>query len=135
MILLLCLIVLNNIYKTYIMSLVGWNPQAWNSMQEKCTFATNKSVFLWHDVSRNATRPSSNRVDSIKNFPILSTIKELRCALGLLNWFRKYILHTDAIKTLKEALITSNVLSFPKFDLLFRIAEDTSSRGILYMIY
>lgn len=101
----------------------------------KCTFATNKSVFLWHDVSRNATRPSSNRVDSIKNVPILSTVKELRCELGLLNWLRKYILHTDAIKTLKEALITSNVLSFMKFDLLFRIAEDTSSRGILYMIY
>lgn len=71
----------------------------------------------------------------IKNFPILSTVKELRCELGLLNWLRKYILHTDAIKTLKEALITSNVLSFMKFDLLFRIAEDTSSRGILYMIY
>lgn len=44
-------------------------------------------------------------------------------------------LHTDAFQTLKKALINSNVLSFPKFDLPFRIAVDTSSRGIGNMLY
>lgn len=106
---------------------------------------------------RMASSPS-DRVDSIKNFPIPSAAKELRCALGLLNWFRKYIpnysirasplhallkknvkfvctqFHTDAFQTLKEALINSNVYSFPKYDLPFRIAVDTSSRGIGYML-
>lgn len=80
--------------------------------------------------------------------------KELKRALGLLNWFRKYIPnfsaiasplhlllkkgvkfvwtseHTVAFDQLKRALVDSDALSFPKFDTTFRIAVDTSSKGL-----
>ena len=79
--------------------------------------------------------------------------------VGLFNWFRKYIpnfsvkisLLTRLLKKgqvyywgseqqtafddLKHNLLNSEVLAFPRFDLQFRLAVDTSSRGIGYMLY
>lgn len=75
----------------------------------KFTFATNKTVFLGHEISRDGIRPPSDRVYSIKNFPIPFTAKEVRCALGLLNWFRKYIPNYSIIASPLHALLKKNV--------------------------
>ncbi|CAC5398377.1 unnamed protein product [Mytilus coruscus] len=40
-----------------------------------------------------------------------------------------------ALNDLKTRLVNSEILSFPSFDLPFRLAVDTSSRGIGYMLY
>jgi hypothetical protein len=79
--------------------------------------------------------------------------------MGMFNWFRKYIPNFSAIANpfyklmkkdvtfewnsecqnsfndLKHALVHSEALAFPRFDLQFRLAVDTSSKGIGYMLY
>lgn len=110
----------------------------------KCTFATNKTVFLRYEISWDGIRPPSDRADSIKSFPIPSTAKELRCTLP--TWFRKYkpnysitaFPHPASLLKIVNfvwTLINSSVLSFPKFDLPFRSAVDASSRRIGYMLH
>lgn len=110
----------------------------------KCTFAANKTVFFRHEISRDGICPHSDRVDSIKSFPIPSTAKELRCTLP--TWFRKYKPNfsitafphpASLLKNVKFVwiLINSSMLSFPKFDLPFCFAVDASSRRIGYMLH
>lgn len=83
----------------------------------------------------------------------------MRRTLGLFNWFRKFIPNYSAVANplnkllksntkynwtdeqqsasveLKRLLLQSPVLAFPRFDLEFRLAVDTSSKGIGYMLY
>lgn len=51
----------------------------------KCTFATNKTVFLRYEISWDGIRPPSDRVDSIKIFPIPSLQRSyvVHCLPGL----------------------------------------------------
>jgi hypothetical protein len=93
--------------------------------------------------------------------PFQKNANELRRVLGLFNWFRifipnysavasplnkllksnvKYIWTEDqqlAFQQLKSLLLESPVLAFPRFELEFRLAVDTSSKGIYigYMLY
>ena len=79
--------------------------------------------------------------------------------MGLFNWFRKFIPNYSAIAQpilklmkknskfnwtseqssafteLKRLLKHSSLLSFPRYDLEFRLAVDTSCRGLGYMLY
>ena len=41
----------------------------------------------------------------------------------------------EAFNTLKHKLLHSNVLAFPRYDIPFHIAVDTSSEGTGYMLY
>ena len=85
--------------------------------------------------------------------------KELKCALGLFNWFRKFIPnysavasplyyllkknvpfkwtqeHEKSFQELKDLLVNSEALAYPRYDLEFRLAVDTCSKGIGYKIY
>lgn len=125
----------------------------------KCSFAQESCVFLGHLISKDGIRPPPDRVKAIQEYPQPTNIKELRRLLGLFNWFRKYIPNYSvkispltkllkkgqnfqwraeqsvAFDNLKQSLLNSQVLAFPKFDLPFRLAVDTSSRGIGYMLY
>ena len=125
----------------------------------KCKFAVTKGVFLGHEISDGGIRPPPNRIECIRNYPSPTTRKELERALGLLNWFRKFIPNFSVLayplhkllrkgtpfiwdnececsfNSLKSALVQSNALSFPRFDLEFRLAVDTCSKGIGYMLY
>lgn len=80
-------------------------------------------------------------------------MKELRRIMGLFNWFRKFIPNystiaqpilkltkknmkfvwtndqENAFKELKRLLQNSPILSFPRYDLEFRLAVDTSCHG------
>ena len=125
----------------------------------KCTFAANEIVFLGHLISKDGIRPPPDRVKAIAEYPVPNNIKELRRLTGLFNWFRKYIPHfstiispltkllkkgqkfiwtkdqDEALNTLKYQLVHSEMLSFPRYDLPFRLGVDTSARGIGYMLY
>lgn len=126
---------------------------------KKCSFAQEKCVFLGHEISRQGVRPPADRLKVIENYPLPTNRKQLQRFLGLMNWFRKYIRNFSAIASclykllkkevvfewtktcqsafdkLKDLLIHSEALSFPRYDLPFRIAVDTSSHGIGYMLY
>lgn len=125
----------------------------------KCHFAQRKCVFLGHAISRDGIQPPTNKVELIVNYPPPTSIKELRRIMGLFNWFRKFIPNysaiaqpilklmkknakfnwtseqTSAFNELKQLLKNSPVLSFPRYDLEFRLAVDTSCRGLGYMLY
>lgn len=126
---------------------------------QKCQFAQQKCTFLGHDISKEGIKPPDTKVDIVLNYPVPQNIKELRRALGLLNWFRKFISNYSAIASpltkllrkgvkfhwgqkqdnafnkLKQMLASSPVLSFPRYDVEFRISVDTSAQGIGYMLY
>ena len=48
-------------------------------------------VFLGHEISKDGIRPPPDRVDTLMNYPAPRNVKELRRALGMFNWFRKFI--------------------------------------------
>ncbi|CAG2212900.1 unnamed protein product [Mytilus edulis] len=126
---------------------------------KKCSFAASSSVFLGHLISKDGFRPPSDRVKAISDYPRPKNIKELRRLLALFNWFRKFIPNYSALvfpltrllkkeqiftwrseqetafEGLEHKLVNSDILSFPKFDLTFRLSVDTSARGIGYMLY
>ena len=125
----------------------------------KCKFAFPECVFLGHSISKAGISPPSDRIELLKDYPVPRNRKELQRALGMFNWFRKYIpnysvlsgpLHkllkkgaqyiwsTDcenSFQGLKDSLLGSTALAFPRFDIEFRLAVDTSSKGIGYMLY
>ncbi|GFQ79625.1 hypothetical protein TNCT_501881 [Trichonephila clavata] len=57
----------------------------------KCVFGVPEISFLGHLVTKNGTKPLSDKVDPILNYPQPNTIKELRRFLGLLNFFRRFL--------------------------------------------
>ncbi|CAC5411038.1 unnamed protein product [Mytilus coruscus] len=127
---------------------------------KKCYFANQKCVFLGHELSKNGIRPPKDRIQAITDYPEPKNIKQLRRLIGMFNWFRKFIPNFSALiyplnrllqknqrfewkseqrmalNDLKTRfVVNSEILSFPSFDLPFRLAVDTSSRGIGYMLY
>ena len=126
---------------------------------KKCYFAQDSCLYLGHVISSEGIRPPPDRIKAITDMPIPKDANELRRTMGLFNWFRKYIDnfstvsfplqnllkkgarfiwtedHTIAFEKLKNLLSTGPVLAFPDFTKQFRIAVDTSSKGIGYMLY
>ena len=96
---------------------------------------------------------------AIEEFRRPTDVKSLRRFLGMVGWFRKFIQNFSALadplylllkkdaafywtdnqesafQGLKDALVNSPVLAFPRFDLQFRLAVDTCNRGICFMLY
>ena len=127
--------------------------------QKKCHFASETCIFLGHEISKHGIRPPKDRVKAIVDFPAPQNIKQLRRTIGLFNWFKKFIPNFSAIispltkllkknqkfewkieqstafQNLKTHLVNTDNLSFPRFDLPFILAVDTSSKGIGYMLY
>ena len=63
----------------------------------KCSFAQQKCVFLGHEISKDGIRPPPLKLEVIKNYMPPRNAKELKCALGLFNWFRKFIPNYSAV--------------------------------------
>lgn len=126
---------------------------------QKCAFAQSSCTFLGHVISKQGISPPTDKLQAIETLPTPKNVNELRRALGLFNWFRKFIpnfstvanplnkllksntryIWTDeqqsAFQELKHLLLQSPVLAFPRFDIEFKLAVDTSSKGIGYMLY
>ncbi|CAC5384994.1 unnamed protein product [Mytilus coruscus] len=106
----------------------------------------------------NGIQPPPDRITAVQEYPSPRSVRELRRALGLLNWFKKFIPNFSAeieplTKLLRKnakfrwtseqenaftklkSLITSPILAFPNFHTEFYLAVDTSSKGIGYMLY
>ncbi|CAG2184532.1 unnamed protein product [Mytilus edulis] len=115
--------------------------------------------FSWTSDIKNGIQPPADRVSAVLDMPSPTSVKDLRRAIGLFNWFRKYIQNfsvevdpmtkllkksvkfkwgieqEQAFKKVKTLLANSPVLAFPKYDLPFYLAVDTSCKGIGYMLY
>ncbi|CAG2253164.1 unnamed protein product [Mytilus edulis] len=115
---------------------------------QKSSLANSSAIFLGHHISKHGIRPPPDRVRALNDFPPPQNFKQLRRALGMFNWFRKFIPNYSSaaeplsrllkksafvwsqeqeasFKRLKHLLLTSAVLAFPRFDLQFFLAVDS----------
>ncbi|CAG2241590.1 unnamed protein product [Mytilus edulis] len=126
---------------------------------KKCHFAQKSCLFLGHLISKDGIQPPPDRITAVQEYPSPRSVRELRRALGLLNWFKKFIPNfsaeiepltkllrknakfrwtseqENAFTKLKSLLTNSPILAFPNFHTEFYLAVDTSSKGIGYMLY
>jgi hypothetical protein len=149
----------NCICQIFRKSSIAFNTLDLSLTQKKCSFVQSSVIFLGHHISKDGIRPPPDRVKALSEFPTPKNTKQFRRALGMFNWFRKYINNYSSIvepltrllkknikfmwtneqemsfKRLKNSLINSEILFFPRFDLPFVLAVDSSSTGIDYILY
>ena len=58
---------------------------------KKCKFASPEIKFLGHIVKRDGISPDPDKINSIKEFPQLKTIRDIRSFIGLTSYYRKFI--------------------------------------------
>src|SRR3954449_7355832 len=58
---------------------------------KKCHFCLLNIHFLGHVVRRNGIKPDSEKIEKVKNYPILTNFTELCAALGLFFYYHKFI--------------------------------------------
>src|SRR6266536_1664007 len=121
---------------------------------KKCYFCLPNIHFLGHIVGRNGIRPDPDKIEKVKNFPVPNNLTELRAALGLFSYYRKFIKdfsriakpitsllkkdipfkwtqkHQTAFNNLKERLTLAPILSYPDFELPFILYTDASGTGL-----
>ena len=101
----------------------------------KCEFHKERVAFLGYIVSRNGLEPDPSKIESIKDWPTLQTVKDVQSFLGLANYYRKFIKgfsqlaapltelmkkdksfdwdhgYKDGFKTIKERLTNAPILA------------------------
>lgn len=126
--------------------------------RKKCCFFKEELIILGYKVKCNEIRPTKDRIQCIHDFPIPTTIKELRSFLGLMSYCRSFINGlaakaaplTELLKgapslatkvefsdvqlkiflALKDLLNDTSRLRIPNFEEPFIVTTDASGMGI-----
>jgi len=125
----------------------------------KCSFAQPKTEFLGFEFDHQGYAPTPRHIEAIKTFPEPKNLKELRCFLGLANFFKSTIPNRAAIfaplyrllrkdtlykwtadcqtafDEIKRALTARPSLAFPDFDKVFYLCCDASKFGLGAALY
>ncbi|XP_071704563.1 uncharacterized mitochondrial protein AtMg00860-like [Rutidosis leptorrhynchoides] len=119
----------------------------------KCVFATSRVEYLGHVITAQGVSTESSKIEAIKNWPLPTSLKQLRGFLGLTGYYRRFIRNfagisqpltqllkkdgfhwtpqaTIAFETLKTAMQQAPVLQLPNFDMEFVVETDASDKGI-----
>ena len=82
--------------------------QTWRS--QECDFLVEKSQLLGHVIQDGQIRPSDEKLAAIENIDSrsITTKKQLKSALGLINFFRDFIPHCAQIALPLTALLKKN---------------------------
>ena len=121
---------------------------------KKCNFLKKEVKFLGHIVSESGVATDPNKVQSVKDWPVPKSIKDVRSFLGLTSYYRKFILkYADKAKPLykvteknqkfvwteecqqsfeelKTTLISAPILAYPTREDLFILDTDASNVGM-----
>ncbi|OMO68240.1 reverse transcriptase [Corchorus capsularis] len=121
---------------------------------KKCTFCTNKLVFLDFVVSSQGIGVDEEKIKAIKDWPTPTNVGQVRSFHGLAGFYRRFVKdfstlathitsvmkknapfkggkkQQEAFETLKEKLTNAPLLVLPNFNNTFEIECDTSGVGI-----
>ena len=121
---------------------------------KKCQFCLPSLSFLGHVVGRGGIQPDPEKIRKIKEFPVPGNVSQLRAALGLFGYYRKFIKdfsrhakpmtellkkdrpyaweekQQNSFERLKEMLIKAPILQYPDFEKSFTLFTDASKNGL-----
>lgn len=153
-----CIIILSKTFDEHIENLrqvfeklksanLKMNPKNYCLLQKQVSF-------LGDVVSENGISTDPSYLESVKNWPVPKTVKDIRSFLGLLSYYRKFVpkfadiarpLHKlteskaeflwssdcqQAFDKLKRALSSCPILSYPNNEELFILDTDASNSGL-----
>lgn len=122
--------------------------------KEKCNFCRPELRYLGYVVDVNGLHVDPEKVNAILQIPTPTKVSEVRSIIGTASWYRRFIPNfssmiqpltellrknvpfkwtsrqEEALKSIKEHLISAPVLSCPNFELPFVIQTDASAYGI-----
>lgn len=121
--------------------------------QKKCLFVQARLEYLGHIVSKEGVSADPSKIQAMLDWPTPKTIKELRCFLGLIGYYQRFVagygsiswpltqqLKRDcfhwneeaeaAFQHLKRAMTEVPVLALPDFTQPFVVETDASGFGI-----
>ena len=120
----------------------------------KCSFARRKCKYLGHELSEKGVSPSDDHIESVRTYPVPTTVKQLRTFLGLATFFSMFIPHKGTLMSplialtkknakwdwttecperfdkIKQILSSKPVLRFPDFNKRFHVFADSSLTGL-----
>lgn len=124
----------------------------------KCAVARDQAVCLGHLLTRDGIHPDPHNIEKVKSWPEPRTRKDVRGFLGLTGYYRQYIkgyagiaepltnltskdkewqwgdAEKTAFLTLREALISPQVVAYPDFNQPFWIKTDASGGSVGYVL-
>jgi hypothetical protein len=118
---------------------------------DKCAFGLSEIDFLGHVVSADGIKPDPKKVAAVTEWPMPTSVREVRGFLGLTGYYRRFIKHYaqkayplteltkenvkwcwrdevegQAFEGLKRALVTAPVLVIPDPSLPYEVYTDAS---------
>ena len=64
----------------------------------KCIFGQSEVNYLGHTITPAGIHPLTEKVSAINNFPKPETVKDLRCFLGMINFYRRFVPNAASIQ-------------------------------------
>ncbi|GBM21987.1 Retrovirus-related Pol polyprotein from transposon 297, partial [Araneus ventricosus] len=93
---------------------------------KKCRFFRKEVSYLGHIISAGGVKTDPEKTKAVVDWPRPETVHDLRSVLGLCTYYQC----EKSFNSLKQALITSPVLTYPRTDKEFILDTDASNEGI-----